>query len=112
MKEYLIISQKDKWFSGRFDAATLTKVLNEHARQGWCVVTMATASRETLVSIQDKDELIVLLERDVPTQGQRMERESKLAEAANKSFGTGGPAALPRKSATNGGSEPEVYRLD
>lgn len=112
MKEYLIISQKDKWFTGRFDAATLTKVLNDHAKQGWRVITMATASRETLISIQDKDELIVLLERDVPTQGERIERESRLAQAAQKSFGGPTPPNAPRKQPTNGGGEPEVYKLD
>jgi hypothetical protein len=112
MKEYLIISQKDKWFSGRFDAATLTKVLNDHAKQGWRVITMATASRETLVSIQDKDELIVLLERDVPTQGQRIERENRLAEAAKKSFGSAPPPALSPQRPRSGTGEPDVYRLD
>lgn len=107
MKEYLVISQKDKWFSGRFDPELLQTLLNQRGREGWRVVSMATASRETLVSIQSKDELIILMERDVPTQGQRVERENKLAEAAKKSFAPP-PVSTPRKS----GGEPEVYRLD
>lgn len=109
MKEYLVISQKDKWFSGRFDAATLTKVLNDHARQGWRVITMATASRETLVSIQDKDELIVLLERDVKP----AVTPAPAAAPAAGSNGSGLQRMVQKLAADPAaGGEPDVYRLD
>lgn len=66
MKRYKIITQKDKWFSGRFDPEALEKLLNELSQQGWSVVSMVTASREGLMVGGGKDELIVLLEQDVP----------------------------------------------
>lgn len=65
MKRYKIITQKDKWFSGKFDPVILEKVLNDHAEQGWRVVSMTSASREGVVMGSGKDELVVLLEKDV-----------------------------------------------
>jgi hypothetical protein len=113
MKEYLILSQKDKWFSGRFDPQILQQVINDHARQGWEVKSMTNTSRDGVLMGGNKDELIILLEREVPTQGQQIERERKLAEAAKKSFGGGTPPALPpKKPASNGSAEPDIYRLD
>ena len=57
-KEYKVLSQRDKWFGGRFDAERLEEALNFLAGQGWVVRSMAagaiTGSRE---------ELVVLLER-------------------------------------------------
>ena len=65
MKKYKVITQKDKWFSGKFDPVILEQVLNDHAAQGWRVVSMTSASREGLVMGAGKDELVVLLEKDV-----------------------------------------------
>ena len=67
MKRYKVISQKDKWFSGKLDPAILEKVLNDHASEGWRVVSMASASREGVLLGGGKDELIVLLEKDAET---------------------------------------------
>ena len=53
MKEYKVLSQKDKWFSGKFDPEVLEKTLNSYAQQGW--VVKAAVNRE---------ECIVILERD------------------------------------------------
>ena len=61
--EYKVLTQKDKWFSGKFDPVILEKVLNQLASQGWRVVSMASASREGLLGGGGKDELIILLER-------------------------------------------------
>jgi hypothetical protein len=72
MKKYKVISQKDKWFSGKFDPALLEKMLNEHAADGWRVVSMASASREGLLTGGGKDELIVLLEKDAGVAAPRM----------------------------------------
>lgn len=75
MKQYKVISQKDRWFSGKFDPELLEKRLNELAAEGWSVVSMTSASREGLLAGGDKDELIVLLEKDAtipkrqPSQG-------------------------------------------
>jgi hypothetical protein len=113
VKEYLVITQKDKWFSGRFDAAVLQQVLNDHAKKGWRVVSMVTASREGVLVGGDKDEIIVLLEKDVPTQAQRIEHESRLSEAARKSFGGGPAPSTPTPPPVKrNGNEPDVYRLD
>lgn len=65
MKRYKVISQKDKFFSGKFDPVILEQVLNEHAAQGWKVVSMVTASREGVLLGGNKDELLVLLEMEV-----------------------------------------------
>lgn len=101
MKEYLVITQKDKWFSGRFDSAVLQQVLNDHAKKGWRVVSMVTASREGVLLGGDKDEVIVLLEKDVPTSAQKAEHQSKLAAAAKTTFG-GAPPPPPVKSGGEG----------
>lgn len=34
-KEYKVLTQKDKWFSGKFDPAKLEEALNAYAEQGW-----------------------------------------------------------------------------
>ncbi len=43
MKEYKVLTQKDKWFSGKFDPAKLEGALNSYAQQGWVLITCATA---------------------------------------------------------------------
>ncbi len=43
MKEYKIISQKDKWFSGKFDPQALENALNSYAKQGWRVISAFSA---------------------------------------------------------------------
>ena len=67
MKQYKILSQKDKWFSGKFDPALLEQALNAYAQQGWRVVSSVTASIPGLLSAS-REELIVILERDVSAQ--------------------------------------------
>lgn len=65
MKKYKVVTQRDKWFSGKFDPVELEKLLNELAAGGWRVVSMVSASREGVLTGGGKDELIVLLEMDV-----------------------------------------------
>jgi hypothetical protein len=65
MKKYKVLSQKDKWFSGRMDPVFLETALNELAADGWRVLAMTSASREGLLTGGGKDELLVLLEKDV-----------------------------------------------
>ena len=43
MKEYKVLTQKDKWFSGKFDPEKLEGALNAYAQQGWELVGCATA---------------------------------------------------------------------
>jgi hypothetical protein len=60
-KEYKVLSQKDKWFSGKFDPERLESAINAYAKQGWIVKALATASIPGLTGT--RDEMIVLLER-------------------------------------------------
>jgi hypothetical protein len=62
MYEYKILSQKDKWYSGKFDPELIEGALNAYASQGWRVVLATTASFPGLLS-GHRDELIVILER-------------------------------------------------
>ncbi len=62
MKQYKVLSQKDKWFSGKFDPDKLEKALNAYAEQGWRVVTSATADVRGFGS--SRQEFVVVLERD------------------------------------------------
>lgn len=43
MKKYKVLSQKDKWFSGKFDPQKLEDALNSYADQGWELKAAATA---------------------------------------------------------------------
>jgi hypothetical protein len=58
MKEYKVLTQKDKWFSGKFDPENLERALNAYADQGWRVISCATAEAG------NREEIIVILERD------------------------------------------------
>jgi Domain of unknown function (DUF4177) len=62
MKQYKILSQKDKFFSGKFDPELLENAINSFAEQGWTVVTMTTASIPSFGG--SRDEVVVLFERD------------------------------------------------
>lgn len=62
-KEYKVLSQKDKWFSGKFDPATLEQAINSYAQQGWRLVCCATADIPAFGST--RQEFIAILERDV-----------------------------------------------
>ena len=62
MKEYKVLSQKDKFLSGKFDPELLETALNAYAEQGWRAVSMATATIPSFTGA--REEMIVLLERD------------------------------------------------
>lgn len=64
MKEYKVLSQKDKWFSGKFDPQLLEKAMNSYAQQGWRVVTAVTASIPSVLG-GAREECLTILERDV-----------------------------------------------
>jgi hypothetical protein len=59
MKEYKVLTQKDKWFSSKFDPEKLEDAMNGYAEEGWRVVTTTTA-----VITGSREELITILERD------------------------------------------------
>lgn len=63
MKEYMVLTQKDKWFSGKFDPQKLQDALNAYAQQGWRLVSCATADIPALGG--PRQEFIAVMERDI-----------------------------------------------
>lgn len=64
MKQYKILSQKDKWFSGKFDPQRLEDAINSYAQQGWVVKAAFTAEIPGIMS-HAREEAIIILERDI-----------------------------------------------
>jgi Domain of unknown function (DUF4177) len=64
--EYKILTQRDKTFSGAFDADALERMLNEHAADGWRLTEGFTAASlwKTM-----RTEIILILERPRPETG-------------------------------------------
>jgi hypothetical protein len=60
--EYKVLTQKDKWYSGKFDPERLEGALNAYAQQGWNVVFGTSASFPGFFS-SNREELIVVLSR-------------------------------------------------
>lgn len=60
--EYKVLTQKDKWYSGKFDPERLEGALNAYAQQGWSVVFGTSASFPGFFS-SNREELIVVLSR-------------------------------------------------
>jgi hypothetical protein len=64
LKEYKVLSQKDKWFSQKFDPEMLTQALNSYAQQGWRVIAASTATFPGILGA-NREEIIVILEREI-----------------------------------------------
>ena len=63
MKEYKVLTQKDKWFSGKFDPQRLEDAINAYAKQGWIVKSAFTAEIPGIMA-HSREEAIIILERD------------------------------------------------
>jgi uncharacterized protein DUF4177 len=63
VKTYKVMTQKDRFFSGKFDPERLEAAINSYAEQGWQVVSIATASIPGGFG-GAREELIVLMQRD------------------------------------------------
>ena len=61
--QYKVLSQKDKWFSGKFDPALLEQAINAYAQQGWRVISCATADIPGFGAA--RQEFITVLEREI-----------------------------------------------
>jgi len=48
MYNYKVLTQKDKFFTGKFDPMKLEEALNSYAEQGWRLVSCATADIPSL----------------------------------------------------------------
>lgn len=64
MKQYKVMTQKDRWFGGKFDPEQLEKALNSYAQEGWQCISVATASIPAFTGM--REEMIFILERDAP----------------------------------------------
>ena len=64
MKEYKVLTQKDKWFSGKFDPQKLEQAINSYAQQGWVVKAAFSAEIPGFLSA-NREESIIILERDI-----------------------------------------------
>ena len=60
--EYKVLTQKDKFFSRKFDPEQLELALNSYAKEGWEVVTAAPAEIGRLAA--SRDEIIFILKRE------------------------------------------------
>ena len=63
MKEYKVLTQKDKWFSGKFDPEKLEQAINAYAQQGWQVIACTTATFPGMLT-GGREEMITVMERE------------------------------------------------
>jgi hypothetical protein len=61
VKQYKVMTMKDKLLPGRFDPEALEAALNSLAIEGWAVKGVATAR---VRSFAHREEMIIVLERD------------------------------------------------
>ena len=63
--EYKVVTQKDRWFGGKFEPAKIEAALNAYAQEGWRLAEAVTASFPAMFS-SNREELIFILERERP----------------------------------------------
>jgi hypothetical protein len=62
MKQYKVLTQKDRFFAGKFDPEKLENAINSYASEGWQVISVATAKIHSITGY--RDEMIVVMERE------------------------------------------------
>lgn len=62
MKEYMVLTQKDRYFGGKFNPEKVQDALNSFANQGWVLAEAVTASFPSFGG--GREELVFILERD------------------------------------------------
>jgi hypothetical protein len=60
--EYKVMTQKDRFFSGKFDPEKLEMAINSYAEQGWKLIAVATATMGGGFT-SGREELMVFMER-------------------------------------------------
>jgi hypothetical protein len=65
VRQYKILTQKDRWFGGKFDPNRVEEALNAYAQENWRLAEAVTASFPGFFS-QNREELIIILERETP----------------------------------------------
>jgi hypothetical protein len=63
MKEYKVLTQKDRFIGSKFDPVKIENALNIYANEGWELCTAATAQFPAL-GMGKREEIILILERD------------------------------------------------
>jgi len=59
--QYKVISQKDRFFGGKFDPAQIERALNEYAQLGWTVVSAISADIPGIGGA--RNELVIIMEK-------------------------------------------------
>jgi hypothetical protein len=62
VKEYKLLTSRDKIFEGRFDIARLEEVINQLAKQGWVAKSMCLPHMKNFQGAM-QEEVVVLMER-------------------------------------------------
>ena len=63
MKQYKVMTQKDKFFAGKFNPEKLEKAINTLAAEGWQVVGVSSATISGGFS-KGRQEMVIFLEKD------------------------------------------------
>jgi len=61
--QYRVLTQKDRFFGGKFDPQKLESAMNSFATEGWKVKAVTTATIPGSLG-SGREELIVVLERE------------------------------------------------
>jgi hypothetical protein len=59
--QYKVLTQKDRFFAGKFDPEKIEGAVNSYATEGWRVIAMTSASVPSFGGA--RDEIVILLER-------------------------------------------------
>jgi len=62
LKEYKVLTSKDKIFDGKFDLGRLEEALNHFAHEGWVVKAMSNPQVKTFTGGM-QEEIVIILER-------------------------------------------------
>jgi hypothetical protein len=62
MKQYKVMTQKDRFFSGKFDPEKLEAAINSYASEGWEFKGVATANIPSFTGA--REEIITIFERE------------------------------------------------
>jgi hypothetical protein len=62
MKQYKVMTQKDRFFSGKFDPEKLEDAMNAYASEGWEFKGAATADIPSFGGA--RQEIVIIFERD------------------------------------------------
>ncbi len=63
MKEYKVLTQKDRWLGSKFNPEKLENAINAYAQEGWELKAMATAQFPGWGA--NREEMVIVMERSV-----------------------------------------------